>query len=190
MRPLNNFYSGQDNISHLSLYTNTCVGSEHNSEIHSHMCCCTQRIRKKLDIVLCLVCTECPKSYCAVKYHVPRCSSSYSRCWECPPRVWRHVRTPFITAPLVCCAAAVYRTTLRLLLRTGALVCRIFQCAVTFGTHCICMLPRSSNVTLPNLKLIIELLVTSVSNVSETCDVSGVTSGTFTNNSSFEQNVR
>jgi hypothetical protein len=26
------------------------------------------------------------QSYCAVKYHVPRCGSSYSRCWKCPPR--------------------------------------------------------------------------------------------------------
>jgi hypothetical protein len=33
--------------------------------------------------------TECPKSYYAVKYHVPRCTSSYSRCWKCPPRSWR-----------------------------------------------------------------------------------------------------
>jgi hypothetical protein len=39
------------------------------------------------------------------------------------------------TGVLSCCRLQCY--TLRLLLRTGALVCRILQCTATFGTLCI-----------------------------------------------------
>jgi hypothetical protein len=66
--------------------------------------------------------TECPKSYCAVKYRVPRCSSSYSRCWKCRSRAWRHVWTHvwrsvsrYVFRPVggisnICCWDALYIT--------------------------------------------------------------------------------